>query len=106
MTSHITDGTTTSRCSPSERRRGTTISSSTVALSSWATTVPHALPASPQSRPKTSTSSKTRLAAVHEASPWTGRVGWGRPAGEPLQAKWTKGQEKATDKDEKSEGGR
>ena len=30
----------------------------------WATTVPHALPAIPQSRPKTSSSSRTRLAAV------------------------------------------
>ena len=55
------------------------MASSSVALSICAITVPHALPAMPQSRPKTSTSSTTRLVTVDTASTMKGRVVSGRP---------------------------
>ncbi len=78
-TCHITDGTTLRWWSPSARRLGITMARNTTALSTWAVTVPHALPAMPQSSPNTSSSSRTRLVVVANSSTTKGRLVSGSP---------------------------
>ena len=56
-----------------------TIGRNTAALSSWAVTVPHALPAIPQSKPNTSSSSSNRFAVVAKRSTKNGRFVSGSP---------------------------
>ena len=51
----------------------------TSALSTCAVTVPHALPAMPQSSPNTSSSSSSRFVVVAKSSTTNGRFVSGRP---------------------------
>ena len=77
-TCHITDGTTVRWWRPSARRLGITMARNTMALSTWAVTVPHALPAIPQSSPNTSRSSRTQVGGGGEQQHDEGPLGVGQ----------------------------